>query len=70
MADRVITTESNNGLYFLVGVLLVAVVVLGFLYFNGTIGGGSASSNPVANAVESTADAVPDVNVNVNKDSQ
>lgn len=69
MADRVVTTESNNGLYFLVGVLLVAVVVLGFLYFNGTIGG-SASSNPVANAVESTAEAVPDVNVNVNRDSQ
>ena len=30
--------RSNSALYFIVGILTAAVVVLGFLYFNGTFG--------------------------------
>lgn len=55
MAD---TARSNNGfLYFIVGALLVAVVVLGILYYNGSLGGAPASS-PTERAVDRAADAV------------
>ena len=30
---------SNNVLYFIVGAMLVAIVVLGFMFFNGNLGG-------------------------------
>lgn len=48
--------NSNGFLYFIVGVLLVGVVVLGFMFYNGGRGGGSSAEN----AVERTADAVGD----------
>lgn len=37
MADST-TGRPNGGLYFIVGALAVAVVGLGFLYFNGNFG--------------------------------
>lgn len=30
---------NNNALYFIVGAMLVAIVVLGFMFFNGILGG-------------------------------
>jgi hypothetical protein len=47
--------NSNGFLYFIVGVLLVGVVVLGFMFYNN---GGVQS--PTESAVERTADAVGD----------
>jgi hypothetical protein len=36
--------ESNHGfLYFIVGALIVGVVILGFLFYNGNLGGQSSS---------------------------
>ena len=34
------TENSNGGLYFIVGALLVAVLVIGFFAFGGHFGGG------------------------------
>jgi hypothetical protein len=36
------TGNSNGGLYFIVGALLVAVLVIGFFAFGGSFGGGSS----------------------------
>ena len=48
--------NSNGFLYFIVGVLLVAVVVVGFMVYSGGMGGQSSSDR----AVERSADAVGD----------
>jgi hypothetical protein len=49
--------ESNHGfLYFIVGALIVGVIVLGFLFYNGTLGGRSSSDA----AIERSADAIGD----------
>lgn len=48
--------NSNGFLYFIVGVLLVGVVVLGFMFYNG----GGAGERSADSAVERTADAVGD----------
>lgn len=51
-----VRTGGGNGfLYFIVGALLVAVAVLGVLYFNGNVG---ASREDVA--IERSADAIGD----------
>jgi len=47
--------NSNGFLYFIVGVLLVAVVVVGFIVYNG-----STSHSSGDRAIERTADAVGD----------
>jgi hypothetical protein len=50
------TRESSHGfLYFLVGALIVGVVVLGFLFYNGNIG-----QSPEERAIERSADAIGD----------
>jgi len=36
-------TSSNNGLYFLVGGLVVVIGVMAFMYFGGLTGGGHTS---------------------------
>ena len=36
------TGNSNGGLYFIVGALVVAVLVIGFFAFGGSFGGGSS----------------------------
>lgn len=52
--------ESNNGfLYFIVGALIVGVVVLAFLYFNGNLDGGAQQAATDA-SVERSADAIGD----------
>jgi hypothetical protein len=51
------TNESHGFLYFIVGALIVGVVVLGFLFYNGNLGGRSASTE---GAVERSADAIGD----------
>jgi hypothetical protein len=49
--------SSNHGfLYFIVGILLVGVVIIGFMMYNGN---GGASRTPES-AVERSADAVGD----------
>ena len=49
--------ESNHGfLYFIVGALIVGVIILGFLFYNGNLGGRSSSDA----AVERSADAIGD----------
>jgi len=49
--------SSNNGfLYFIVGVLLVGVVVIGFMMYNGQ----GVSKSPTESAIERSADAVGD----------
>lgn len=35
------TGNSNGGLYFIVGALVVAVLVIGFFAFGGSLGGGT-----------------------------
>jgi hypothetical protein len=48
-------SSSNNGfLYFIVGVLLVGVVVIGFMVYNGN------QRSPTENAIERSADALGD----------
>ena len=53
-------TESRSGgngfLYFIVGALLVGVVVLGFMFYNGSFD----TRSPTERAVERTADAIGD----------
>lgn len=40
MADSANTSSgNNNALYFIVGAMFVAIVVLGFMVFNGNLGG-------------------------------
>jgi hypothetical protein len=49
--------ESNHGfLYFIVGALIVGVIILGFLFYNGNLGGRSSSDA----AIERSADAIGD----------
>jgi hypothetical protein len=49
-------TGNNHGfLYFIVGALIVGVVVLGVMFYNGSLGGTSEE-----NAVERSADAIGD----------
>jgi hypothetical protein len=49
--------NSNGFLYFIVGVLVVAVAVLGYMFFNGSLPG---AKSPTERAIERTADAVGD----------
>ena len=50
--------QNNNGfLYFIVGALLVAVAVLGFMYLENP----EDSNNPVTTIVETTEEAADDV---------
>lgn len=60
-------TESNSGLAFIVGGLVVAVIVLAFVLFSGrdesddltvTIEGGGDAVESVGDAAEGAADAV------------
>ncbi len=51
------TRESNHGfLYFIVGALIVGVYVLGFLFYNGNLGGQSSTDA----SIERSADAIGD----------
>ena len=51
------TRESNHGfLYFIVGALIVGVIVLGFLFYNGNLGGQSSTDA----SIERSADAIGD----------
>jgi hypothetical protein len=50
------TSGSNGFLYFIVGILLVAVVVLGVMFFNG----GFETRSPTERAIDRTADAIGD----------
>ncbi|HYD17470.1 MAG TPA: hypothetical protein VEF76_03200 [Patescibacteria group bacterium] len=47
-------TENNGGLYFIVGALVIAVGVMGYMYFGGDHDGRSGASV----AIEKTSDAV------------
>jgi hypothetical protein len=48
--------SSNHGfLYFIVGILLVGVAIIGYMIYTGDRGGGSADSS-----IERSADAVGD----------
>ena len=50
--------ESNHGfLYFIVGALIVGVIILGFLFYNGNLGGRQSSTDA---AIERSADAIGD----------
>lgn len=50
--------NSHGFLYFIVGVLLVGVVVLGIVYFNG---GTPAPASPVERAADAVGDAADKV---------
>jgi hypothetical protein len=53
-------SESNHGfLYFIVGVLLVGVVVLGIMFFNG--GFGARNEGPMERAAEAVGQAADEV---------
>ncbi len=59
-------SEGNNGLYFIVGALVVAVAVIGFLFMGNNAP--MESSNPVAgieSAVEKTSNSF---NIKVDED--
>lgn len=47
--------NSNGFLYFIVGILLVGVVVLGVMFFNGGLPG---AQSPTDRAINRTADAI------------
>jgi hypothetical protein len=47
--------NSHGFLYFIVGALIVGVVVLGFLFYNGNLG-----QSREENAIERSADAIGD----------
>jgi hypothetical protein len=49
--------NSNGFLYFIVGVLLVGVVVLGIMFYNGGLPG---AQSPTDRAIDRTADAIGD----------
>lgn len=52
------TNENNNGLYFIVGALIVAVLVMGFFMLGNN---DNADNNPVAvveRTIERTSDSV------------
>ena len=59
------SSSSNGFLYFIVGVLLVGMVVLGVMYFNG--GFGRPASSPIERAAESVGDAADKVGDAVQK---
>jgi hypothetical protein len=51
--------ENNHGfLYFIVGALIVGVVILAILFFNGNLGGGEQASTDAS--IERSADAIGD----------
>lgn len=53
--------NSNGFLYFIVGALVVSMIVLGVLFFNGSIGGAPASpTERAADAIGDAADKVGD----------
>jgi hypothetical protein len=45
MAEGTNGSGGNGGLYFIVGALVVVVGLLGFLVFDGNIGGGSQDAH-------------------------
>ena len=47
--------NSNGFLYFIVGILLVGMVVLGIMFFNGGLPG---AQSPTERAIDRTADAI------------
>ncbi len=49
--------NSNGFLYFIVGVLVVAVIGLGIMFYNGGFG---APASPGERAIERSADAIGD----------
>jgi len=51
--------NSNGFLYFIVGAMLIALVVLGIMYFNGGFGG--TADGPIENAAESVGEAADEV---------
>ncbi|HVY88891.1 MAG TPA: hypothetical protein VG942_08490 [Hyphomonadaceae bacterium] len=53
------SSSSGNGfLYFAIGALIVAVGVLGYMFYNGGLG--NSSQDRANSAIERTADAVGD----------
>lgn len=44
--NTVVETKSSGGVTFVLGGLVVAVVVLGALFYNGNLGGGMGASSP------------------------
>jgi hypothetical protein len=51
--------SSNGFLYFIVGAMLIAMIVLGFMYFNG--GFGAPADGPMENAAEAVGEAADEV---------
>jgi hypothetical protein len=52
--------SSNGFLYFMVGILLVGMIVLGLMYFNGGLPG-AAPASPVERAADAVGDAADKV---------
>ncbi len=52
--------NSNGFLYFIVGAMLVGLVILAIMYFNGGFGGASNDS-PLENAAEAVGEAADEV---------
>ncbi|MEZ0260396.1 MAG: hypothetical protein ACAH80_05260 [Alphaproteobacteria bacterium] len=67
MADN----SDNGGLYFVVGALVVAVGLIGFLYMNGSIGdrGGSGAPSIAIHKTEVLPDKAP-VNLDIDIDKK
>lgn len=54
------SSNSNGFLYFIVGVLLVGMIVLGIMFFNGSTPAPSSPLERAADAVGDAADKVGD----------
>jgi hypothetical protein len=52
--------NSNGFLYFIVGAMLIALIVLAIMYFNGGFGG-APSDGPIENAAEAVGEAADEV---------
>jgi hypothetical protein len=57
MADNINNNGDNGFLYFMVGVLVIGLMGLGYFYYNGTP---SVSSNNTTVIERTTTDRVPD----------
>lgn len=58
MADNINNSNDSGFLYFMVGVLVIGLIGLGYFYYNGTP---SVSSNNTTIIEKTTTERVPDV---------
>ena len=63
MADN----SDNGGLYFIVGALVVAVGLMGYFYYNGSLGSSAGPSTIVEKTVVNPVEKPADFHIDINK---